>query len=185
MAQCAGNAHWAEPSPLFAHRARPTPLKCKNEYPMLPLREETAVQAVVASIVWAFRRFKTPRSREMSARGYALHSVRPKLLFPFPQKTTHVPKWERVLESQKRVKCVGHSSACNHDDDVREEATATERRQRRRSVGTFYNAQRLSRPIALKPRFGSEHRRSPDPADSVSIFPLFLVVFFANVSLER
>ena len=40
---------WYEPSPLFAHRVRPTPLKCKNEYPVLPLGEETAVQAVVGS----------------------------------------------------------------------------------------------------------------------------------------
>ena len=38
-------------------------------------------KAAVGSIVWAFRRFKKPRSREMSARGYALHSVRPKLFF--------------------------------------------------------------------------------------------------------
>ena len=39
------------------------------------------VQAVVGSIVWAFRRLKKPRSREMSVRGYALHSVRPQLSF--------------------------------------------------------------------------------------------------------
>ena len=45
---------------------------------------ETAVQAVVGSIVWAFRRLKKPRSREMSARGYSLHSVCPQLPF-FPQ----------------------------------------------------------------------------------------------------
>ena len=38
-------------------------------------------QAVVGSIVWALRRLKKPRSREMSARGYALHSVRPQLYF--------------------------------------------------------------------------------------------------------
>ena len=81
MAQFAGNAHSAEPSPLFAHEARPTPLKCKNEYPMLALGEETAVQALVGSIVWAFRRLKKPRIREMSARGYALHSVCPHLSF--------------------------------------------------------------------------------------------------------
>ena len=42
---------------------------------MLPLGEETAVQAVVGSIVWAFPRLKKPRCREMSARGYAPHSV--------------------------------------------------------------------------------------------------------------
>ena len=48
MAQFAGNAHWAEPSPVFALRARPTPLKCKNEYLLLALREETAVQTVAA-----------------------------------------------------------------------------------------------------------------------------------------
>ena len=67
---------------LTTTRARPTPLKCKNDYPVLPLGEETAVQAVVSSIVWAFRRLKKPRSREMSARSYALHSVCPQL-FPF------------------------------------------------------------------------------------------------------
>ena len=48
---------------------------------MLPLGQETAVQAVVGSIVWAFRRLKKPRCREMSARGYALHSVCPQLSF--------------------------------------------------------------------------------------------------------
>ena len=77
----AGNAHWAEPSPLFAHRAHPTPLKCKNEYPVLPLGEETALQAVVGSIVWASRRLEKSRCRKMSARGYALHSVWPQLSF--------------------------------------------------------------------------------------------------------
>ena len=69
----------AEPLPLFAHKARPTPLKCKNEYPVPSPGEETAVQAVAGSIVWAFRRLKKPRSREMSARSHALHSVRPQL----------------------------------------------------------------------------------------------------------
>ena len=46
--------------------------------------EETAVQAIVGSIVWVFRRLKKPRCREMSARGCALHSVCPQLSFPFP-----------------------------------------------------------------------------------------------------
>ena len=54
---------------------------------MLPLGEETAVQTVVGSIVWIFRRLKKPRCREMSARGYALRSVCPQLsFFPFPTK---------------------------------------------------------------------------------------------------
>ena len=87
VAQFAGNVHWAEPSPLFAHRARPTPLKCKNEYMVLALGEETAVQAVVGSIVWAFRRLKKAASWEMSARGYALHSVY--LQLPF------ISRWEK------------------------------------------------------------------------------------------
>ena len=39
------------------------------------------VQAVVGSIVWAFCRLKKPRSREMSARSYAFHSVCPQLAF--------------------------------------------------------------------------------------------------------
>ena len=43
--------HWAELSPLFALKARSTPLKCKNEYLVLALVEETAAHAVVDSIV--------------------------------------------------------------------------------------------------------------------------------------
>ena len=75
MALFVENVHWAEPLPPFTHRVRHTPFKCKIEYLVLPLGEETAVQAVVGSIVWAFRRLKKPMSRGMSARGYALHSV--------------------------------------------------------------------------------------------------------------
>ena len=62
-----------------------SPLNCENEYLVLALAlgEETADEAVVGSIVWAFRRLKKPRSREMSARGYALRSVRPNIPF-FP-----------------------------------------------------------------------------------------------------
>ena len=56
MAQFAGSAHSAEPSPLFAHRAHPTALKCKNKYPVLPLGK-------------------------MSVRGYALRSVYPQFSF--------------------------------------------------------------------------------------------------------
>ena len=58
-----------------------SPLKRKNEYLVLVLGEETAVQAVVGSIVWAFRRLKKPWCREMSARGYALYSVYSQLYF--------------------------------------------------------------------------------------------------------
>ena len=64
---------------MFAHRTRPSPLKCKNEYLVLELEKEIAAQPVVGSIVWAFCRLKKPRCREMSARGYALHSVCPQL----------------------------------------------------------------------------------------------------------
>ena len=81
MSHFAGNNHWAEPSPLFTHRARLTPLKCKIEYLVLALRKETAVQTGVGTIVWAFRRLRKSRSREMSARGYAHPSVRPELCF--------------------------------------------------------------------------------------------------------
>ena len=41
----------------------------------------SAVQAVVGSIVWAFRRLKKPRCREMSAPGYALYTVCPQISF--------------------------------------------------------------------------------------------------------
>ena len=74
MAQFTGSAHWTEPLLLFAHRAF-IPFKCKNEYLVLTLGEETAVQALVGSIVWAFGRLEKLRIWEMSARGYALHSV--------------------------------------------------------------------------------------------------------------
>ena len=78
MAQFAGNAYWAELPPLFPHSARPTPLKGENEYVVLALREETAVQAAVGSIVWALRHLG---SKSQSVGRYALHSVRPN--FPF------------------------------------------------------------------------------------------------------
>ena len=68
---------------LFAQKARPSPLNCKNEYMVLPLGEETAVQTVVGSIVRAFRRLKKPRCREMTTRGYALHSICSKVSFLF------------------------------------------------------------------------------------------------------
>ena len=51
------NAYGIEPSP-FAHRARPSPLSCENEYVLHALGGETAVQAAVDSIVWALRRLK-------------------------------------------------------------------------------------------------------------------------------
>ena len=53
----------------------PTLLKCKNAYPVVALVEETAVQTVVGSIVWAFCRLKKLRCRKMSAPGYALHRI--------------------------------------------------------------------------------------------------------------
>ena len=55
-------------NPSSDWRARPSPLRCKNEYMVFTLRNGTAAQVVVGSIVWAFRRFKKPRCR-----GYALH----------------------------------------------------------------------------------------------------------------
>ena len=61
----------------------PTQLKCKNEYLVLALGEETAVQEVVGCINWAFRRLKMLRCQEMGARGYALHSVCPQISFSF------------------------------------------------------------------------------------------------------
>ena len=43
---------------MFAHKARLTSLKCENEYLVLALGEETAVQTVIGSIDRAFRRLK-------------------------------------------------------------------------------------------------------------------------------
>ena len=69
-------------------KMRPSQLNCKNDYLVLALEEETADQAVVGSVVWAFRWFKKPRCREVSARGYALYSVCP-LSFTF-HKSIHL-----------------------------------------------------------------------------------------------
>ena len=55
--------------------SRQIPFNCENEYLVLALGKETATQAVVHSIVWAFCRLKMPRCQEMSARSYALHSI--------------------------------------------------------------------------------------------------------------
>ena len=54
---------------------RPSLLDCKNEYLVFALREETAALAVVGYVVREFCRLKKPRSREMSACSFALHSV--------------------------------------------------------------------------------------------------------------
>ena len=54
MAQFAGVAPSAEPSPLFTHRARLSPLNCKNAYLVLAQGEESAVQAVDGYIVWLY-----------------------------------------------------------------------------------------------------------------------------------
>ena len=56
---------------------------------------ESCVQVVVGSIVWGFRRLKNPSCREISARGYALHSVCPNfrffpLLTAFPSHTIRI-----------------------------------------------------------------------------------------------
>ena len=44
-------------------------------------RPQADVQAVVCSIVWAFRWLKKPRCQEVSARSYALQSVHPQIPF--------------------------------------------------------------------------------------------------------
>ena len=68
LAQLTGNDLCADYSPMFApslgRKARLSPLNCKNEYLVLALGEETAVQAVVGCIVWVFRRLKTPSQDE-------------------------------------------------------------------------------------------------------------------------
>ena len=78
------------PSPYHCSPIGPTPLKCENVYLVLALGKETAVQAVVGSIVWAFGRLKKPRCWEMSARGYALDSVCPQISFFFPDITNRL-----------------------------------------------------------------------------------------------
>ena len=55
-------------------------LACAIWFLLLPT---TAVQAVVGSIVWAFRRPNKQRCREMSARGYALYCECPPTFFSY------------------------------------------------------------------------------------------------------
>ena len=87
------------------------PLKCKNEYLVLALGEETAVQAVVDFIVRAFHRLKKPRSREMRARGYALHSVCPQLYF-FLFLPCHARVYSVHRRATPQVNHVFNSSSC-------------------------------------------------------------------------
>ena len=67
-------------SPSFSIEGRAQELSTvKNEYLLLALEEKIAGQAL--SIVGAFRRLKKSKSREMSARSYALLIVCPQLCF--------------------------------------------------------------------------------------------------------
>ena len=53
---------------------------------------------VVGALVWAFRRLKKSRNREMSARGYALRSVCSQLSFLFFSfRLSSVPLWMKVV----------------------------------------------------------------------------------------
>ena len=81
------------PTPRITHitHTKYTPFKRKNGYPVLALGEKTAVQAVVGPIVWAFRGLEKPRSREMSARGYALHKFAHSFPFPVSHCTAYRP----------------------------------------------------------------------------------------------
>ena len=85
-----GNAHWAEtlrsilftvPPPRLTWRAGSNPLNCKIQNEGFALWEETAAQAVVGSIVWAFGELKKPRCLEMCAGSHELLSVCPQLSF--------------------------------------------------------------------------------------------------------
>ena len=60
---------------IVRSQGAPQSTQVQKRVPGVRMLEETAAQTVVGSIVWAFRRLKKPRSREMSARSYALHSV--------------------------------------------------------------------------------------------------------------
>ena len=73
-------------------------------YLVLTLGKEAAAQAVVGCIVWAFRRPKKPRSREMSVRGYALHRVCPQLSsFSFHISASNGTKEFRYREKKRYI----------------------------------------------------------------------------------
>ena len=48
---------------MFAH-TRPSLFNCKNEYLVLALGKESAIQAVVWPIVWAFRKARKAKESE-------------------------------------------------------------------------------------------------------------------------
>ena len=62
----------------------PVSLNCKNEYLVLALGEETAVQAVVGSIVWVFRSLKKTKDAENERPRLRTSLNMPQLSFHFP-----------------------------------------------------------------------------------------------------
>ena len=63
---------------------------------MLGLGEETEVKVVVGSIFWAFLRLRKSKSREMSARGYAVQSVCHHLSFLLPKAADRTARWRHT-----------------------------------------------------------------------------------------
>ena len=86
----------------------------------------------VGSIAWAFRRLKKPRCREMSARGYELHSACPQLSF-LPSPDVCLCLQHRRLRRRRRQRWIGS----RHQTPVRSNAVcsppARAARGRRRS----------------------------------------------------
>ena len=77
VAQFAKKAHWVELSPQFVPRARPTPLNCKKAVPCVCTREGNCSTGSSWLYHLGVSQAQKPRNREMSARGYVLHSVCP------------------------------------------------------------------------------------------------------------
>ena len=75
-------------------RTRPNPLKYKKVYLMRALGEETAIKAVVGSIV-AFCRLKN--AEESGACGYAIHNVRLQLSSFTYYKSRLTRSWFRIF----------------------------------------------------------------------------------------
>ena len=87
IAQFAGNAHWTEPSPLFAPRfrwmARPTSLNSKDEYQVFAHQVRKLQPRQMSALSSRRSADPNPRSRKQSARSNGLITYASNFFFPF------------------------------------------------------------------------------------------------------
>ena len=81
----------------------PSPLNRKIEYLVFALEEETAAEAVVGSIIRAFRRLKNGMSQKMSACSYTFHNAHNFSTFLAHLDFRPVSYWHRMVSISEWV----------------------------------------------------------------------------------